>query len=223
MRAVLPHIQQALRLHHRLVAAESGAANAAAVLDQLADAVFMISHTGVVVAANRAAREILAGRDGLFLHKGELRASCASDDVALRAAIGAAIAIASGESSRAPRPVPVGRPSTRQPRLVTASPLPRSSYRALAPTAAVMVVVAEPERDTAVDEDTLKVLFELSKAEARLAMQLASGVRIVEAARRLGITEGTARTRLKAIFEKTGVHRQPELVRLLLTLAPRIG
>jgi DNA-binding CsgD family transcriptional regulator len=38
----------------------------------------------------------------------------------------------------------------------------------------------------------------------------------VAAARRRGISGGTAKTQLASIFEKTGTHRQAELVRLLL-------
>jgi DNA-binding CsgD family transcriptional regulator len=39
------------------------------------------------------------------------------------------------------------------------------------------------------------------------------------AARRRGITGATAKTHLSNIFEKTGTHRQAELIRLLLDAA----
>jgi DNA-binding CsgD family transcriptional regulator len=38
----------------------------------------------------------------------------------------------------------------------------------------------------------------------------------------MGITINTARTRLKRIYNKTGVRRQPELVRRLLLGLPRL-
>jgi DNA-binding CsgD family transcriptional regulator len=42
---------------------------------------------------------------------------------------------------------------------------------------------------------------------------------IAAAARRRGISAATAKTNLSSIFEKTGTHRQAELIRLLLDAA----
>jgi DNA-binding CsgD family transcriptional regulator len=64
----------------------------------------------------------------------------------------------------------------------------------------------------------LRSAFGLTGAEAKLAAQLASGDALERAAERLGIAKTTARNQLRAIFSKTGVHRQAELVALLATL-----
>ena len=40
------------------------------------------------------------------------------------------------------------------------------------------------------------------------------------AAERLSVSVNTARTQLRRIFEKTGVHNQSALVRLMLSIAP---
>ena len=60
--------------------------------------------------------------------------------------------------------------------------------------------------------------FGLSPAEARLASILAAGIDLRAAAEELGVARGTARNQLKAIFAKTGAHRQSELVELLTKL-----
>jgi DNA-binding CsgD family transcriptional regulator len=52
-----------------------------------------------------------------------------------------------------------------------------------------------------------------------LASEILKGDGRVAAARRHGITPATAKTYLSSIFEKTGTHRQAELVRLLLEVA----
>jgi DNA-binding CsgD family transcriptional regulator len=57
--------------------------------------------------------------------------------------------------------------------------------------------------------------FALSVAEARIAERIAVGVSLEKAAEDLGISRETARNQLKAIFAKTGTHRQSELVALL--------
>ncbi|MFT4195854.1 MAG: LuxR C-terminal-related transcriptional regulator, partial [Ottowia sp.] len=56
----------------------------------------------------------------------------------------------------------------------------------------------------------------LSLNEARLARLLATGRDLRSAAQELGITYASARTYRERVFDKTGVHRQAELVRLVL-------
>jgi DNA-binding CsgD family transcriptional regulator len=63
----------------------------------------------------------------------------------------------------------------------------------------------------------LQAAFGLTEAEARLAALLASGEELRFAAEKLGITYGTARTRLAEIFQKTETRRQAELMKILLT------
>ncbi|HLW26409.1 MAG TPA: helix-turn-helix transcriptional regulator, partial [Kiloniellales bacterium] len=65
--------------------------------------------------------------------------------------------------------------------------------------------------------------FGLTAAEAELALEIMRGDGREAAAARLGITVATVRTHLLHIFEKTGVHRQAELVRLLLDRAQAPG
>lgn len=65
----------------------------------------------------------------------------------------------------------------------------------------------------------LKLLFGLTRAEARLAAALASGSALDDVARSIGISRETARAQLKAIFAKTKTNRQAELVALLARLA----
>jgi len=56
--------------------------------------------------------------------------------------------------------------------------------------------------------------FGLTPAEVRLASVIAAGGRLGDYAAQQGVSLGTVRTHLKAVFAKTGVHRQSELVRL---------
>jgi len=59
-------------------------------------------------------------------------------------------------------------------------------------------------------------VFGLTQAEIVFCKRLLLGESIVEAAEQLGITQGTARTRLKTIFQKTNTSRQAELMLLLV-------
>lgn len=57
--------------------------------------------------------------------------------------------------------------------------------------------------------------FGLTKTEARLAAALYEGCSIPQAAHRMGVANSTARTHLQRIFDKTGVRRQADLVRVI--------
>lgn len=75
--------------------------------------------------------------------------------------------------------------------------------------------------------DRIKVfaeLFGLTSGEARVVAQLVSGRGLGKAAARLDIAESTVRSHLTRIMEKTGTHRQAELVKLLYEVTlPKYG
>lgn len=69
----------------------------------------------------------------------------------------------------------------------------------------------------------LREVFGLTRAEAALVLALSEGHELNAAASVLGITMNTARSRLQAIFEKTGTHRQVELLQLVNAMGDVIG
>ena len=54
--------------------------------------------------------------------------------------------------------------------------------------------------------------FGLTPAQARLAIHLVEGNSLRSSAKALGVKYETVRTYLKSVFQKTGTHRQAELV-----------
>jgi DNA-binding CsgD family transcriptional regulator len=64
----------------------------------------------------------------------------------------------------------------------------------------------------------LREAFRLTPSEARIALRLAEGKALEEAAQEMGIAQETTRSHLKSIFRKTGTHRQGELVALVARL-----
>ena len=68
-----------------------------------------------------------------------------------------------------------------------------------------------------------KQLFNLTPAETALALELANGLSLEEAAEELNIRRNTARAHLRSIFSKTGVRRQTELVRIMLNSVMALG
>ena len=71
--------------------------------------------------------------------------------------------------------------------------------------------------------ELLRSLFDLTQSEARIAAGLAKGQSLETIAAAGTITIETARSYLRRVLEKTGCHRQAELVALLSTITRVAG
>lgn len=69
----------------------------------------------------------------------------------------------------------------------------------------------------------LRELYGLTASEVRLATVLTAGIGLPEACARLGIRHETARSQLKAIFNKTETGSQASLAHLLSELGACMG
>jgi DNA-binding CsgD family transcriptional regulator len=68
-------------------------------------------------------------------------------------------------------------------------------------------------------EHLLARLYGLTRAEAKVALQVLAGNRPSTIADGLGVSIETVKTQLKAVFQKTDTAGQSELMRMLLPLA----
>lgn len=85
----------------------------------------------------------------------------------------------------------------------------------------VLVLMRDLDAHTrnSADLSAISAQLGLTRAEILLCQRLVQGNSLAEAAGMLGITVETARNRSKAIFHKTGTHRQGELVAMLAASA----
>ncbi len=95
----------------------------------------------------------------------------------------------------------------------------KGAARELCEADGILLLVADGANAAVPDADLLRLLFDLTPAEARLTRLIADGHALAAATHQLGIKEATGRVHLKSIFAKTGVARQAELVRLLVGLS----
>ena len=79
----------------------------------------------------------------------------------------------------------------------------------------MLLVITSAAEDVGVDPRIMEGLFDLTAAEAAIARDLTLGKTINEIADLRGVANGTVRSQVRSIFEKTGTHRQVDLVRLL--------
>jgi DNA-binding CsgD family transcriptional regulator len=221
--ALMPHMQQALRLHRRLLDAEQASNDVTGIIERSSRAFFLIDHQGHIAFMNGAAARLALKRDGISIDGGELRGASSDATARLRTLVSDAIRTSTAGGTGAGGIVALGRPSGGRPLMALVSAVSAAHAPSPARTrAAALVSITDPESRVLPDEPTLREMFGLTPAEARLTRLLAEGSSLADAAVRLGLRRETARTRLKVIFEKTGTHRQAELVSLVIRALPQI-
>lgn len=109
-------------------------------------------------------------------------------------------------------PIPAGE--GHPPIIVHLSPV-KGRARDVFSSASAILVATPVTAHRGPKADIIGGLFDLTPSEAKLAAMIAAGHAPREAAIRLGVTEGTARTTLKRVLAKTGARRQSDLVGML--------
>jgi DNA-binding CsgD family transcriptional regulator len=197
LRHLIPHLASALRLEERLGGLQMQAAGAQAALDRLDEGVLLLDAKGTPVFANREGERQLTSEPALATAIIHLAAPGRRE---LKE--GGALEV---------------RRAARSPLRLRVAPVHSAGVASWLPAHAVAAVfVSDPEAATHRRGEALAKTYHLTPAEARFAAEIAMGDGRAAAARRLGISSATAQSHLSRIFEKTGTHRQAELIRLLL-------
>jgi DNA-binding CsgD family transcriptional regulator len=83
--------------------------------------------------------------------------------------------------------------------------------------AKVAVFLSDPNLQQPISIESLVSVYGLTPSEAQVAISLANGHSIDQIANQSHHSAHTIRSQLKSVFRKTGVSRQSELIKLLLT------
>lgn len=207
-----PHLRRAFALNQALHAAKSVDNGIMAAISELAMGAVLVAGTGVIRSTNDAADALLRQNDGLRTDQG--RVTCALPEetdalLTLIARCGRGAVTDSGGRMR------VTRAGGRAALSVLCVPFPKDPHWLGSPPPAAMLFVTDPDIKLEQQARRLQARFGLTPAEAAFATEIGKADGREKAAARRGISLSTARTHLSAIFEKTGVHRQAELIRLL--------
>lgn len=213
------HLNRALTFGVRLGSIASSQQLTTVLLDRNATGVILLDTQRRVVFMNRTAEDLQVRCDGIRVSNQGIRAVHRTEDERLQALVARAIASQQsgnsiGEAMR------VSRPSGRQPYAVWVNAVARPPTALASFRPAVCVLISDPERAIGPLAPHLQALFNMTPAEARLAVRLGDGESLRAAASRSGVTYGTARTTLTQIFRKTNTRSQGQLIRLLLSCWP---
>ena len=212
------HLRRALAIGARLGSLTSLRQLGADVLDRSSAAILLLDTRGRVVFCNRATEQLKSCRDGVQISSDGIRLAGKAEDDRLQSLIRRALASRQQAAAGACGVMSASRPSGRQAYGVSVTAIRQPPIALALFRPAVCVLISDPLRRQAPSVQSLQALFRMTLAEAHLAASLVDGEPLRRAAERLGITYGTARTRLTQIFQKTNTRSQSQLVRLLLTV-----
>lgn len=215
---LLPHLKRSVEVRDEVVRDRLARDSLAEFMDQLPVAFLLIDGDGHVTLRNRAATEMIARGDGLFLCAGGYLATAGPKSTAdLRRLIAATAAgTANGEGSDRGEHFIIPRGAELLPLVGVLYPVRRNAvdgdeHR----DPAVAMLIKDPQTETADGLKEFASAYNLTNAEARLFGLLSAGHGLLDAARELGITKNTVRTHMRNIYSKVGTHRQADLIRLL--------
>lgn len=212
----LPLFHDGARAHARSDQAQVRAAQLTAMLDQVSLATFLVNPNGRAVFVNSVAQQMLSERRFLMQQAdGRLACPDSLQTKGLRAAIRAAATAAPGAGEQFSIRLGQIEGDWRLAVVVPADPLAGDEQLRCA-----MIVVHGPQQ-AEVSTHLLKALGLLPSEQRFLAAFLKTSS-LAEAAKLSGLSEESARTYLKRVRSKLGVHRQFELARLIYGLAPPI-
>ncbi|MGX9394078.1 helix-turn-helix transcriptional regulator (plasmid) [Nitrobacteraceae bacterium UC4446_H13] len=213
---LVPHLRRAMKLYRRFAELDLDRLATLEALDQVPLAILVVERNGTLVTCNRAAQDLLARDNTLSVADGFVAAA----DPALSARLREAVDLAADMPDRPAQALLLPPQDGGEPLRLVISSLPgerRGITLAQPARTLATICIADPKCVYDAPWELLQYMFGLMASEARLLAQLVTGATVAEAAERLGVTEGSARQYLKAVFTKTGTSRQSSLIRKVLT------
>ncbi len=207
----LPHLRRSIALSRKV-----GQQVSTAALDALSFGIAILDEQGRVSFANQRLRAMAAERDGLTLAGDGLALEQSGENASYQRAVGMLRRRNFFGNAPTRTALLASRPSGRRPYSILACPFSRFASMLPEANQSVLVCVSDPAQTDHLNEALLAALFELTAAEARLAISLVQRGSLSAAAADCGLTDGSARQYLKRIYGKTGTQGQVDLVALIL-------
>lgn len=220
-----PHLRRAGRLHMKLNDVKTRVGQLSDALNYIRQPAILADAAGRVVLVNEAAGRLFEPAGALSIDgRGKIVTRSVSATKRLWDAIEAAARPAVDVDAQQACDIIVNG-EDHVPRLsLSVLPLARgqAAIRHGLEGGSIMILAQEFEAG-AISLDALRAAFGLSPAETRLAGLLASGLSLRQASQSLRVSYSTVMSQVKSCFQKTGTHRQAELVALAVRLGSLQG
>jgi DNA-binding CsgD family transcriptional regulator/PAS domain-containing protein len=219
MALVVPHVRRALQIGSTIDLKHAEAASFSDVLNGLSAGMILVDANARIVHANAAGQAILDASDFLRDVCGRLVASEPPINAALREIL---LAAEAGDAVVGTRGVALPFTAHDRERYVAhVLPLTSGARRSagLAYNAVAALFVRKVAFGLSSPAEVIGRMYKLTPTELRVLSAIVDIGGVPEAAAALGVATTTIRTHLGRLFEKTGVGRQADLVKLVAGFA----
>lgn len=217
---IMPHLKRAFNIHsefsrlrYEYDALQKG-------LDRLVIGLVLFDSKGRPVYVNPTAQNIIDAHPALQANKVGLFVHDQDQNNQLQKTISEVALVDPDDSWRQAQAIGITHPDKKAPLPILVTPMHAhqltsdlEGYQG----AKVAVFISDPNQEQPISADSLIRVYGLSQSEAQVAIGIANGQSIEEIAKINHKSVHTIRTQLKAVFNKVGVSRQSELIKLLLT------
>jgi DNA-binding CsgD family transcriptional regulator len=223
MRLIAPHVRRAVLIGRMFEFKAAEVATFVDTLDGLSAAMYLVDAQGRLIHANAAGSAILAARDILSSVGGRLVASDTRVQLTLRDVFAAA---GQGDAALGIKGIAVpliGKDGERY--VAHALPLTSGARRraGIDRVAAAALFVRRADLVASSTSHVIGETFKLTPTELRVLLAIVEVGGIPEVATAFGVADTTVRTHVNRLFEKTGVTRQADLVKLVAGYATMVA
>jgi len=212
-----PHLTRAIRLNQHMIDLETKNQTIEQILNRIPIGVIITNADAVPLAMNSRAKTVLDAKRCLHLNLGILNTQVTQQNVELLDLIRgyATRKITHKGSAMVLQTKRDGFDSQTSLWLTTTDEIPADNTHE---KNLCLIYIASPLIKPAYHIESIQNSFGLTAAEAKLVKTLTNGCNnLNEAADKLDVSIHTARSQIKAIFEKTGTNSQLELIKRVLT------
>jgi len=215
MALVIPHVRRALLIGQTIHRKQTEAVCFSDVLDGLSSGMILVDASGRIVHTNNAGNAILDAGDFLRTVCGRLVASDLAINAALREILVAANA---GDVALGVKGIALPLTAHDGERYVAhVLPLTSGARReaGLAYNAVAALFIRKASLEPFSPPEVIGEMYRLTPTELRVLLAIVDIGGVPEVAAALGVAVTTVKTHLSRLFEKTGVARQADLVKLV--------
>ncbi len=215
-----PHIRRAVTIHDMLEVEQDRSTVLRQVINALDHAVFIVADDMSILFANESAEARLRDQQVLRAHAGRL--TCVNEYACN--ALSTAVLLGARDEIRlgaAGIDVPLG--SSERPAVAHVLPLRRRRQGGgYEHNAAAAIFVASAGTVIQTSLEAVAALFALTPAERRVVGYVAEGLTRSQIAQAQGVSDGTVKSQLGAVYDKTGASDQRSLQQLIRELTPPV-
>lgn len=213
LRMIAPHFRRAAVISRLLDLQTVAARTFEATLDALSSGVVFVDEKSTVVHANTAAEVMFRAGSPIAVRGGKLVAIDGAVTTHIQNLVQQA-AVDERKLGHRGIGVPL-RSKDGAPCVVHVLPLARGDLRpGLRPAAKAALFITSARISSNEPRAALALFYDLTPAETRIFELVADGMAVPHIAETLGVARSTVKTHLLRVFDKTGCHRQADLVRL---------